>query len=68
MSDSNKVLLTMFVVGVTLVISSTLITFSDRIKDPTNNALVMILLMIIGVVLLIISARLGLKKIFGFLS
>lgn len=43
-------------------------TFSVMPKDPVYNLLTMTLPMIIGVVLLLISARIGLKKIVGFFS
>ncbi len=58
----------MFVVGIILIISATLMTFSVMPKDPVYNLLTMTLPMIIGVVLLLISARIGLKKIVGFFS
>ena len=67
-SNSNKVLLIMFVVGIILIIYATLMTFSVMPKDPVYNLLTMTLPMISGVVLLIISARIGLKKIVGFFS
>ena len=67
-SNSNKVLLIMFVVGIILITSATLMTFSVMSKDPAHNSLTMTLPMISGVVLLIISARIGLKKIVGFFS
>ena len=67
-SNSNKVLLIMFVVGIILIIYATLMTFSVMSKDHVHNLLTMTLPMISGVVLLIISARIGLKKIVGFFS
>ncbi|WP_048097238.1 hypothetical protein [Candidatus Nitrosarchaeum limnium] len=67
-STSNKVLLIMFVIGVILTIAGTLMIFSDMIKDPVNNLLPMMLPMVVGVVLLLVSGSIGLKKFIKFLS
>ncbi|EPA04492.1 hypothetical protein BG20_I1547 [Candidatus Nitrosarchaeum limnium BG20] len=58
----------MFVIGVILTIAGTLMIFSDMIKDPVNNLLPMMLPMVVGVVLLLVSGSIGLKKFIKFLS
>lgn len=67
-SSPNIVFLIMFVIGVILTISGISMTFSDMIKDPVNNLLTMMLPLIIGIVLIGISASFGLKKVGKFLS
>ncbi len=58
----------MFVIGVILTIAGISMAFSDMIKDPVNNLLTIMLPLIIGIVLIGISASFGLKKVGKFLS
>ncbi len=62
----NIVLLIMFVIGVILTATGISMTLSDMIDDLANHALTPHLLtLIIGIVLIGVSASFGLKKV-GF--
>ena len=68
-TTSNIVLLIMFVIGVILTATGISMTLSDMIDDLANHALTPYLLtLIIGIVLIAISASFGLKKLGKFLS
>ena len=68
-TTSNIVLLIMFVIGVILTATGISMTLSDMIDDLANHALTPHLLtLIIGIVLIAISASFGLKKLGKFLS
>jgi len=67
MSTPNIILLIMLVIGVILTISGISMIFSDMIKDPVNNLFTMMLPLIIGIVLIGISASFGIKKVSKFL-
>jgi len=59
----------MFVIGVILTATGISMTFSDMIDDIANHAITQHLLtLIIGLVLIGISASFGLKKLGKFLS
>ena len=58
----------MFVIGIILTLSGISMISSDMIKDPMNNLLTMMLPLIIGIVLIGISASFGLTKVGKFLS
>ncbi len=65
-TTSNIVLLIMFVIGVILTATGISMTFSDMIDDVANHAITSHLLtLIIGIVLIGVSASFGLKKV-GF--
>jgi len=69
LSTPNIVLLIMFVIGVILTAIGTSMTFSDIIDDVANHSITPHLLpLIIGIVLIGVSARFGLKKVAKFLS
>ena len=68
-STPNIILLVMFVIGVILTATGISMTFSDMIDDVANHAIKPHLLtLIIGIVLIGISASFGLKKLGKFLS
>ncbi len=64
LSTPNIVLLVMFVIGVILTAIGTSMTFSDIIDDVSNHSITPHLLpLIIGIVLIGVSASFGLKKV-----
>jgi len=68
-STPNIILLVMFVIGVILTAIGISMTISDMIDDLANHALTQHLLtLIIGIVLIAISASFGLKKVGKYLS
>ena len=68
-STPNIILLVMFVIGVILTATGISMTFSDMNDDVANHAITPHLLtLIIGIVLIGISASFGLKKLGKFLS
>ncbi len=68
-TTSNIVLLIMFVIGVILTATGISMTFSDMIDDLANHSLTPHLLpLIIGIVLIGVSASFGLKKVGKFLD
>jgi len=68
-STPNIILLVMFVIGVILTAIGISMTFSDMIDDLANHSLTQHLLtLIIGIVLIAISASFGLKKVGKYLS
>ena len=68
-STPNIILLVMFVIGVILTAIGISMTISDMIDDLANHALTQHLLtLIIGIVLIAISASFGLKKVSKYLS
>jgi len=67
-TTSNIVLLIMFVIGIILATVGISMTFSDIVNDPGHNFLPHLLPLIIGIVLIGVSARFGLKKVGKFLS
>ncbi len=63
-TTSNIVLLIMFVIGVILTATGISMTFSDMIDDLANHSITPHLLtLIVGIVLIAISASFGLKKV-----
>jgi len=68
-SSSNIVLLIMFVIGVILTATGISMTFSDMIDDVANHSITPHLIpLIIGIVLMGVSASFGLKKAGKFLG
>ena len=68
-TTSNIVLLIMFVIGVILTATGISMTFSDMIDDVANHSITQHLLtLIIGIVLIGVSASFGLKKVGNYLS
>ncbi len=63
-TTSNIILLVMFVIGVILTAIGISMTISDMIDDVANHSITQHLLtLIIGIVLIAISASFGLKKV-----
>jgi len=68
-STPNIILLVMFVVGVILTAIGISMTFSDMIDDVANHSITQHLItLIIGIVLIGVSASFGLKKVGKYLS
>ena len=68
-TTSNIILLIMFVIGVILTATGISMTFSDMNDDVANHAITPHLLtLIIGIVLIAISASFGLKNVGKYLS
>ena len=68
-TTSNIVLLIMFVIGVILTATGISMTFSDMNDDIANHSITPHLLtLIIGIVLIGVSASFGLKKVGKYLS
>ena len=49
-------------VGIILIISSLSMIFSDMIKDPVNNFLIMVLPLAVGIVLVMFAGGISLRK------
>ncbi len=63
-TTSNIVLLIMFVIGVILTAIGISMTISDIIDDVANHSITLHFIpLIIGIVLIAISAKFGLKKV-----
>jgi len=68
-STPNIILLVMFVIGVILTAIGTSMTISDMIDDVANHSITPHLIpLIIGIVLIGVSASFGLKKVGNYLS
>jgi len=68
-STPNIILLVMFVVGVILTAIGISMTISDIIDDLPNHSITPHLIpLIIGIVLIGVSAKFGLKKVGNYLS
>ncbi len=66
-TTSNIVLLIMFVIGVIHIAIGTLMIVSDIIDDDANHSITLHLIpLIVGIVLIAISASFGLKKVGKF--